>query len=77
MMAFMKDLESTQGINIRYVHCNKAYENEMLDRLRKQEGWSINLYIRDMIKLCIKSAVFGKFIIVNDSVLVQTNSNPI
>ena len=45
MMALIKDLKVTEGIDIRHVPCDNGGENEALRRLCKQEGIGVKFEI--------------------------------
>ena len=49
ILALLKDLKSTQGIDFRYIHCDTAGENEYLEQLCKQEGMSMKVEYTDLV----------------------------
>ena len=41
IFALLKDLKSTQDIDVKYIHCNNDGEHESFERLCKQERLGI------------------------------------
>ena len=40
-MSISKDFMATYGVNVRYIHCNNAEENEAFDWSYNQKGMGV------------------------------------